>query len=322
MSGTILTSLLVAKPDTYIAENTSLAEEANEEDLDNEFDDEYWEDFEEDEETESENGDFEMPKLFETYHIDAHDFDSLVASNTLRIGRDNPMFYYDESQKEEKEEDNSPKFTWEDAVKGSSAVSGSTIGYDTNASSANKEEVLKEISTKDISEKFKNYGVYPVDSEVYGVSSEYGPRINPIGKKEKVFHTGLDVWSANIESKNIYSVLPGVVSFIGDNPEGYGHHVIVDHDGFKTLYGHMETVPAVKVGTEVKAGTVIGKIGSTGRSTGPHLHLEVDVDGVKINPKPFMSVVGKPGDKNTPKKEYVQAERDASTEIDDEGNDI
>jgi murein DD-endopeptidase MepM/ murein hydrolase activator NlpD len=69
---------------------------------------------------------------------------------------------------------------------------------------------------------------------------------------------------------------------------GYGQHVMVDHgNGFSTLYGHMSEI-YVKAGDVVNRGTVIGRMGSTGRSTGTHLHFEIRKDGITVNPLPYL----------------------------------
>ena len=79
----------------------------------------------------------------------------------------------------------------------------------------------------------------------------------------------------------------GVVIYTGWDPYGYGNHVIVDHGGgLSTLYGHL-TQYYVKVGDRVARGQVIAKMGSTGRSTGTHLHFETRINGVAVNPTQF-----------------------------------
>lgn len=96
------------------------------------------------------------------------------------------------------------------------------------------------------------------------------------------YHPGLDI--ANKQTPNVLAADSGVVTYSGCINWGYGCHVIIDHgNGFKTLYAHMQQL-YVTVGQRVERGNALGKMGSTGRSTGPHLHFEVSKNGVKLNP--------------------------------------
>lgn len=97
------------------------------------------------------------------------------------------------------------------------------------------------------------------------------------------FHPGLDF--ATDAGSAVLPILPGKVEKVERSRFGYGNHVIINHgSGFKSLYAHFVKI-TVKEGQEVDKNTVIGFIGSTGRSTGPHLHLEIVDNGQKINPK-------------------------------------
>lgn len=117
------------------------------------------------------------------------------------------------------------------------------------------------------------------------LASGFGYRIDPIYKTPKM-HTGLDFSAAT--GTPIYATGDGRVSFAGfDNAGGYGNHVIINHGyGYETLYGHM-TRMKVRRGERVKRGQVIGWVGSTGKSTGPHCHYEVIKNGEKIDPVHF-----------------------------------
>ena len=96
-------------------------------------------------------------------------------------------------------------------------------------------------------------------------------------------HKGIDIVAP--EGKNIFAAADGVISRTAEMNMGYGNHIIIDHDGYRTLYAHC-SVLLVTVGQEVKQGEIIALVGNTGNSTGPHLHFEViDTDTKeKINP--------------------------------------
>jgi murein DD-endopeptidase MepM/ murein hydrolase activator NlpD len=116
------------------------------------------------------------------------------------------------------------------------------------------------------------------------LSSSYGVRLDPFTHRP-AFHSGLDFPGASFTP--IYTTAPGVVSFTGVR-SGYGNTVEVDHgNGFKTRYAHLAVIGA-KVGQRVAIGQRIAAMGSTGRSTGPHLHYEVWSDGRAQNPNRFL----------------------------------
>lgn len=113
------------------------------------------------------------------------------------------------------------------------------------------------------------------------VASGYGYRIDPVYKDRRL-HPGLD-FTAPIGTP-IYAAADGVVKDAGFNTGGYGNRVVVNHGfGYETLYAHMVRIKA-RVGTKVKRGEVIGYVGSTGKSTGPHLHYEVHKNGIQLDP--------------------------------------
>ena len=114
--------------------------------------------------------------------------------------------------------------------------------------------------------------------------SGYGWRMDPIYKTGE-FHAGLD-FTANIGTE-IYATGDGVVTTADAVMQGYGNHVVINHGfGYQTLYGHMSKMK-VRPGQKVKRGELIGWVGNTGRSTGPHVHYEVIKNGEKVNPINF-----------------------------------
>ncbi|MGQ1890269.1 M23 family metallopeptidase [Thermophagus sp. OGC60D27] len=124
--------------------------------------------------------------------------------------------------------------------------------------------------------------IQPVSNkDLRRTASGYGWRIDPIYKVKK-FHDGMD-FSAPIGTE-VYVTGDGVVKRVIKSFGGYGNHIEVDHGfGYTTLYAHMSAFN-VKVGQKVKRGDVIGYVGNTGKSTGPHLHYEVRVKGRPVNP--------------------------------------
>ena len=116
---------------------------------------------------------------------------------------------------------------------------------------------------------------------VFGqLSSSFGSRRDPIDGSQRQ-HDGIDI--AAPEGAPIQSVRPGVVSYVGELGS-YGNVVFVDHgDGLQTRYAHCSEV-LVEEGARVRPGTVIARVGSSGRSTGPHLHFESRKDGAPVDP--------------------------------------
>ncbi len=125
---------------------------------------------------------------------------------------------------------------------------------------------------------------YPFIGEM---RSDYGYRPNPFGGRGSEFHKGID-WKGNI-GDTIRCTGDGEV-IEADWDKGYGKCVKIKHlHGIECLYGHLSNFN-VTAGQKVKAGDVIGFIGSTGRSTGPHLHYEIRVNGIDINPHYFLTL--------------------------------
>ncbi len=124
--------------------------------------------------------------------------------------------------------------------------------------------------------------IQPVsNSDLKRIASGYGYRIDPVYKTVKL-HPGLD-FSAPAGTP-IYATANGTIEVAGNRGDGYGNTVIINHGyGYKTLYGNMFRVKA-RGGQRVKRGEVIGYVGSTGKSTGPHCHYEVIKNGNKIDP--------------------------------------
>ena len=129
--------------------------------------------------------------------------------------------------------------------------------------------------------------VWPVEGTLEG---GFGGRRNPFGGSGYEFHTGQDIeapWGAPV-----IAGASGKVSFVGWQ-NGYGQLVIVDHGGgLSTRYGHLSHID-VELNQTVSRGQLLGKVGSTGRSTGPHLHYEVRINDEAVDPLPYLLLSNK-----------------------------
>ncbi len=150
-----------------------------------------------------------------------------------------------------------------------------------NAQSMSFRELLKLVKNK---EKMITCipSIQPVrNEELRRPISGFGMRIDPIYKTRHM-HTGVDFTAKT--GTEIYATGDGVVEEIENKRWGYGKSIIINHGyGYKTRYAHLSKFE-VKKGDKIKRGQLIGLIGSTGRSTGPHLHYEVVKNGQKVNP--------------------------------------
>ena len=131
----------------------------------------------------------------------------------------------------------------------------------------------------------------PLAFQAARISSYFGMRTHPI-KRRRLFHAGVDY--AAPRGTEVYAAASGVVQYVGYNG-GYGKMVEVKHnDVYSTGYGHLSRfAQGIKPGTHVKQGQVIGYVGSTGLSTGPHLHFELMSHGKKVNPLKVEARIGR-----------------------------
>ena len=142
-----------------------------------------------------------------------------------------------------------------------------------------------------ISQQAVRPSIWPVTGRL---TDFFGPRRNPFGGGGGEFHPGQDI--ANTIGTPIIATANGTV-LVADWQSGYGRLVEIDHgNGITTRYGHMSKI-AVEPGQLITRGQVVGFLGSTGRSTGPHLHYEVRLDNEPVNPLDYL-----------PREEWVEAE--------------
>ncbi len=166
------------------------------------------------------------------------------------------------------------------------------------AADAEIDRILKEYYQNQSNQSSGNAGgsydtssswAWPLGSASCYISSHYGyrdPSVSGWG-----FHGGTDITGGGIHGKPVYATKAGKVITAVTSNSGYGIYVLIDHgNGYSSLYAHM-SARYVNTGDTVKKGQMIGRVGSTGNSTGPHLHFEIRVYGEKKNP---MNYVKKP----------------------------
>lgn len=146
------------------------------------------------------------------------------------------------------------------------------------------DEIAKLIRNQDV--KLASIpAIQPISNkQLNRIASGFGMRIDPVYGTPKM-HKGLDFTAP--QGTPIYATGDGTVSFAGKENGGFGNHVKINHGyGYETLYGHMFRVK-VRAGQRVKRGEIIGWVGNTGKSTGPHCHYEVHINGNEVNPVYF-----------------------------------
>ncbi len=147
----------------------------------------------------------------------------------------------------------------------------------------NSIEKLKGVQ-KPEKKKIKYRFLSPVDRGY--ISSNYGMRVDPINGKHR-YHKGIDI--AGVEGTEINTIASGFVTFVG-RKGGYGNVVEIHHSNtLKSRYAHLNDT-LVEKGTVVRKGEIVATMGSTGRVTGPHLHLEVWKNGTAKNPKDYLDL--------------------------------
>ncbi|MDR0555075.1 MAG: M23 family metallopeptidase [Treponema sp.] len=131
---------------------------------------------------------------------------------------------------------------------------------------------------------FLNPGRFIFPLKTYRLTSAFGPRINPVTGNPRN-HQGLDL--AAPLGTDVFAVRDGVVADQGEDPV-YGKYIILQHaDNWASLYGHLSGINTV-LRSRVQSGTIIGKVGSTGQSTGPHLHFELRQHGIAQDPGKYL----------------------------------
>lgn len=151
---------------------------------------------------------------------------------------------------------------------------------------ADIQEMIAELERQEAANSIVSTGTYIWPLPGYRPGSAYGWRIHPIWGDRR-FHAGEDIGAPM--GTSILAADSGIATVIPDNGNGYGNYIIINHGGGRTtLYAHMSGF-AVSNGATVTQGQTIGYVGSTGNSTGPHLHFETRVNGATTDPKSYFS---------------------------------
>lgn len=162
--------------------------------------------------------------------------------------------------------------------------------------SADNKTANNNLSSPETTDQYEGY----IDKIVYNISytplglpyqgpitSKFGQRENPFGTDDVETHKGMDIKGPM--GGVVKATAKGTVQFAGQK-NGFGNCIVLKHgNGFTTLYGHLSKI-LVSAGQQIEIGQQIGLIGSTGRSTGPHLHYEIHHNGEKIDPQSFLTL--------------------------------
>lgn len=149
---------------------------------------------------------------------------------------------------------------------------------------------FEDVNISKILKDFKKNGHMPVDSADSTIHDSYG-----LINNNTAIHSGVDFGDDSSKGKNVYASVPGVILAVeekGGN-KGYGNYVVIGHDGYNTLYAHLDSVEKLKIGDSVDAGEKIGKIGSTGATDETHLHFEIRIGDVAVDPSAFLAKIKK-----------------------------
>lgn len=245
-----------------------------------------------------------------SYHVNTIEYENYQKNGTVRYGKDNPMFHYVHASAPPKSEE--PEISEDTIVVpplDNTSLNDLSISEKDDLGVGSREPVdlengemtmgfntdsleFEEVNIAPQLHDFVSNGTIPVDLEYYNSTSGFGVRTDPFTNLE-AFHSGLDLADENVLGSNVYAISHGEVLEVIESGSGYGNHVIVQHNGYKSLYAHLHTFSDIKVGDYIPAGEVVGTVGNTGRSTGPHLHLEVIIgESTTVDPVLFLNRIG------------------------------
>lgn len=215
----------------------------------------------------------ETPISEETKRVKEEEIETLLTvpayvDNQSKLEDDITLIKIDIEQKIEAKE-TVPKNETENVKKSSNSENNTTL-------EVNKDRLFED-------EKLLIPSISPITDKYY-ISSEFGRRFHPLLFRYK-FHNGIDL--AAPKDTKVYATATGTIIKSGSNGN-YGNYILIQHkNGFETAYAHLSTIK-VENGAMVKQGQVIGAVGSTGISTGNHLHYEIIKNKKRINPKSYL----------------------------------
>jgi len=156
---------------------------------------------------------------------------------------------------------------------------------DLEAMSKQLETIIRNLQVNTSDQPRRGSGKFTWPAPGYSrITSPFGYRLHPILKQNRL-HTGMDIGAPT--GAKVVAGEEGTVIHVG-SLTGFGNTIIIDHGGgYSTLYAHLSAY-SVSKGQEVKKGETIGKVGSTGWATGPHLHFEVRVNGTPVKPDDYL----------------------------------
>lgn len=158
---------------------------------------------------------------------------------------------------------------------GINIVSGALVSQDAQAAQVD----IHDPATGEIVDHVETSVIWPIGGVV---TLEYGER-----SPYQLFHTGIDI--AGGVGDPVGAFMAGKVIYAGESSWGFGKHVKIDHGHHVTsIYAHLDSI-AVEEGQEVEVGTILGTRGNTGWSTGPHTHFQINVFGIPVNPRVFLT---------------------------------
>ncbi len=168
------------------------------------------------------------------------------------------------------------------------------VEYDKDGKEIGKTEVERKILEKSVAKKVKVGTKKETDGFMWPargskkITSPFGYRSDPHGRNFTVYHSGIDIAGGGISDRTVVAAKSGTVKSVKRSNKGYGNHIIIDHgNGMQTLYAHLESIN-VSEGQKVGQGDAIGIIGTSGDSTGLHLHFEVRKNGSAQDPQQYV----------------------------------